>query len=150
MSSLETLSNELATRILSWDRPEANRTDMVLVPEHHLPVISHLHQIQWGYLAAITGLDHGPDEAKLEVLYHYCSGAEVLTLRVRVNREQAALPSICSIVPHASVFERELSEMFGITVYGTPDDSRLFLPDDWPMERYPLRKDVVAEEPDNE
>jgi Ni,Fe-hydrogenase III component G len=35
--------------------------------------------------------------------------------------------------------------MLGLTVTGTPDPSRLFLPDDWPDGVYPLRKDFVVE-----
>ena len=38
-------------------------------------------------------------------------------------------------------FERELSEMFGVTVVGIPNPERLYLPDDWPEGVYPLRKD---------
>ena len=36
-------------------------------------------------------------------------------------------------------------EMFGVVVDGTPNPSRLFLPDDWPDGVYPLRKDAVLE-----
>jgi Ni,Fe-hydrogenase III component G len=32
-------------------------------------------------------------------------------------------------------------EMFGIVVSGTPDPSRLYLPEDWEEGVYPLRKD---------
>jgi Ni,Fe-hydrogenase III component G len=35
--------------------------------------------------------------------------------------------------------------MFGITVAGAPDSSRLFLPDQWPEGSYPLRKDFEME-----
>ena len=33
--------------------------------------------------------------------------------------------------------------MFGITVMGTPNPDRLFLPDQWPTDAPPLRKDFV-------
>ena len=56
------------------------------------------------------------------------------------------VPSVCAIIPSASFFERELIEMFGITVDGTPNRDRLFLPDDWPQGVYPLRKDFKMEE----
>jgi formate hydrogenlyase subunit 5 len=50
---------------------------------------------------------------------------------------------VCSSIPGATFFERELSEMFGITVVGTPNPDRLFLPDQWPTDAPPLRKDFV-------
>jgi Ni,Fe-hydrogenase III component G len=43
-------------------------------------------------------------------------------------------------VPTATLYERELQEMFGFVVAGTPDSGRLLLPDDWPDCVYPLRK----------
>jgi Ni,Fe-hydrogenase III component G len=96
---------------------------------------------EWGYLAAITGLDPSLDDPNLEVLYQLFSGPAVLTLRVRAPKENPEVPTLCNILPSASFYERELIEMFGITVTGTPDTSRLFLPDEWPEDVYPLRKD---------
>jgi Ni,Fe-hydrogenase III component G len=95
-----------------------------------------------GYLSAITGLDPGVETGQLEALYHFCAGAAVITLRVRVPREGGMLPSLCEIIPSAEVFERELSEMFGVTVTGLRAPDRLYLPEDWPDAVYPLRKDV--------
>jgi NADH-quinone oxidoreductase subunit D len=40
------------------------------------------------------------------------------------------------------LFERELIEMFGVTVTGLADTSHLFLPDGWPEGTYPLLKDT--------
>jgi Ni,Fe-hydrogenase III component G len=79
-------------------------------------------------------------------LYHFCAGAAVVSLRVRVARAAAELPSISPLIVSASVFERETSEMFGVTFLDAPDTRRLFLPDDWPDGVYPLRKDALAQE----
>jgi Ni,Fe-hydrogenase III component G len=77
------------------------------------------------------------------VLYHFCSGAAIVTLRTHIPREAACVSSICGLVPSAGFFERELSEMLGVTVVDAPAAGRLFLPDDWPEGVYPLRKDFV-------
>ncbi|MCX7976926.1 MAG: NADH-quinone oxidoreductase subunit C, partial [Bellilinea sp.] len=53
------------------------------------------------------------------------------------------LPSICPLIPSATLGERELMEMFGVKVEGTPDTSRLILADSWPEGVYPLRKSFV-------
>lgn len=145
--------------------PEAGRLDVVIHRKHLLAAVGALVKARWGYLSAITGLDRpglqgaGSDEKKwnqtvqpgeaggaaeaagaLEVLYHFCKGAAVLTLRVSVPYAQAEVPSICPLIPAATLYERELIEMFGVAVAGTPNTDRLLLPDDWPADIYPLRK----------
>ncbi len=97
----------------------------------------------WGYLASIIGVDLGVEAGQFEVLYVFCAGAAVLTLAVKIPRATAVIPSVCGIIPSASFFERELSEMFGITIT-TPNPDRLFLPEEWPHNAYPLRKDFEA------
>jgi Ni,Fe-hydrogenase III component G len=83
---------------------------------------------------------------RLEVLYHFCEGKAIATLRIRLPRSAARIDSVCEVIPSASFFERELSEMLGIEVIGAPNSARLFLPDDWPEGVYPLRKDAPLKE----
>jgi NADH:ubiquinone oxidoreductase subunit C len=138
---------------------EVSRIDVVIRRADLPAAVKALVDARWGYLAAITGLDHpwpkpkpvakpaeppaepvGPVEDRLEALYQFVNGALVATLRVSVTYHDARVPSICSIIPSATLYERELHEMFGIIVEGTPDTGRLLLPDDWPDHTYPLRK----------
>ncbi len=44
------------------------------------------------------------------------------------------MPSLHTLYPNAMFYERELLEMFGVTVTGLADTSHLFLPDGWPEE----------------
>jgi formate hydrogenlyase subunit 5 len=46
-------------------------------------------------------------------------------------------------VPAAVWGEREVRDMYGLVPVGLPDERRLVLPDDWPDELYPLRKDSM-------
>jgi Ni,Fe-hydrogenase III component G len=131
------LREQLEHFVTDWETPEDNRLDARVEAINLLAAIKVLHDVNWGYLAAITGLDLGDH---LEVLYHFCRAEKTLTLRAHTAD---GVPSVCHLVPYASVFERELMEMFGVEVYGTPDPSRLFLPDDWPEDSYPLRKDAT-------
>jgi ech hydrogenase subunit E len=121
--------------------PENGRMDVILGASDLPAAVAELHQAPWGHLTSITGLDPGVDAGRLEVLYHFRRGPAVLGLRVHVPRDGACIPTICDVIPSASFFERELREMFGIEVQGTPHPERLFLPDDWPEGVYPLRKD---------
>lgn len=127
------------------ERPAGGRMDAVVEPDDLLATIGALVEGEWGYLAAITGLDLGVEAGEIEVIYHFCEGAAVLGLRVRTPRDAATVPSICPVIPMASFYERELSEMLGVTVRGTPNPERLFLPEEWPEGVYPLRKDYEPE-----
>lgn len=124
------------------ERPEPNRLDVTLTKlEDLIPIIVGLRVQRIGYLAAITGLDLGPEVGELEVLYHFCTAAAVVTLRVRIPRDAPSVPSLCSIIPSAEPFERELREMLGVDVVKHPNPIHIYLPDDWPDGVYPLRKD---------
>ena len=148
--------------------PSPERVDVSLPDKWLKAAVLALRDAKWGYLSAITGMDHpgtvepvteeqrwqrlenegenatGGEsrEGTLEVLYHFCEGAAVLTLRVSVRYSFPVLPSICGIIPAATLYERELSEMFGIAITGSLDNEHLYLPEGWPANLYPLRKDA--------
>lgn len=131
--------------------PEQNRLDITLTtPDDLVPIVVGLRVKRLGYLAAITGLDLGSDVGELEVLYHFCVAAAVITLRLRIPRETGSVLSLCEVIPNAEALERELSEMFGVTVVGLRNPEHLYLPDDWAEDQYPLRKDFepVVSPPD--
>jgi Ni,Fe-hydrogenase III component G len=146
-SHLQKAQDLLMNRAQSTSTPEANRVDAVVDKAQLLDIVSELHKTRWGYLMGITGLDQGPQTGKMEVLYHFARGAAILTLRVQVDREHPTVPSICSVIPPASLYEREVIEMFGITVENTPNPARLFISDDWPQDVFPLRKDFIVPVP---
>ena len=131
-------------RFLSQSTPESGRIDLTVEPDRLLECVEPLVSARWGYLTAISGLDPGPDSGRLEVLYHFSNKAAVLTLRVTVPREKPVVPTLYSLIPACSLFERELMEMFGVVCEGTPDPRRLFISDDWPQGQYPLRKDFIV------
>ena len=136
--------------LAAWNKetihPESNRLDVVIVADDLRAAVIALHDAHWGYLSAITGLDLGTASAQLEALYHFCNGPAVASLRVRLPRDQAILPSIADIIPPTSFFERELQEMLGFTFSGLNISARLFLSDDWPEDVYPLRADFTLDQ----
>jgi Ni,Fe-hydrogenase III component G len=140
-AALQMASTLLAPWAEDAKKPEPNRLDISIEAFDLLSAVAALSKNRWGYLTAITGMDLGVEAGVIEVLYHFCAGAAVVTLRVRTPRAAPSAPSICGIIPSAGFFERELSEMLGVTVADTPNPDRLFLPDDWPAGVYPLRKD---------
>ena len=143
-ANAETLLKEAETLLEKWtgktNTPEPNRLDIWLEPADVVPAIQALVEARWGYLISITGLDF-PDEGRMEAIYHLGSGAAVLGLRASLDRGAPTRPSVCHLIPSATLLEREVVEMFGITFTDTPDTSHLYLPEKWPDGVYPLRKD---------
>lgn len=142
---------------ISSNKPEVNRIDLMIAPEHLKVAVSALLDNQWGYLSAITGLDHPEyatdeagvkqivaDKGTLELLYHFSGGAAVLSLRVTLPYEHPVVDSICEIDLAAQLYEREAAELFGIEFTGAPSTDHLVLPDEWPVGVYPLRKSFTG------
>lgn len=149
--NVENLLKEiLSDDAIEWHSPEDNRVDGIVSAAQLVSVVNILNTINESYLVAITGLDNGQDEPTLAVLYHFCIAANVITLRVTISKDCPDIDSICSIIPYASPLERETQEMLGINFVGTPDTSLLFLPDEQDITRYPLRKDSLVSEVNND
>lgn len=90
-------------------------------------------------LSAITGLDEG---AAIAVIYHLCKeGSIILNLKVRLSRENPAINTVTPYFPSAEVYERELMDLLGIKVSGLAAGHRYPLPDTFPQNEFPLRKD---------
>ncbi|MCE1252923.1 MAG: NADH-quinone oxidoreductase subunit C [Anaerolineae bacterium] len=129
-------------------RKENNRVDAVVEVKNLIAVVQALVDGHWGYLAAITGLDHpaveGQNEGVLEAVYLFANGNAIAGLRTAVPYSNPVVPTLCNIIPSATLYERELMELFGVDVEGTPVREKLVLPDDWPDGVYPLRKSFTG------
>lgn len=121
--------------------PESFRIDVIMDAADLHAASKALKDAAWGYLLTMSGVDHGPDADKMELLVHFSKDGGILTFRIPLPRTGAVVQSICDLYPYASFAERETMEMFGITFAGTPIPEKLFLPDDWPDGQYPLLKD---------
>jgi NADH:ubiquinone oxidoreductase subunit C len=90
-------------------------------------------------LGTITGLDDGEH---FEIIYHfYNAEGLMLNLKIFTPRDNPRVPTITEVYPGAFLYERELMDLFGIVVEGTPPGRHYPLPEDWPAGEYPLRKD---------
>ncbi len=84
---------------------------------------------------------------RIELLYHWAFDrcGLVVTIRTRIDRDEASIDSITSVCTAAEWIEREMWELMGITFTGHPDLRHLLLADDWPAGRFPLRRDYRKE-----
>jgi formate hydrogenlyase subunit 5 len=66
-----------------------------------------------------------------------------LLLQASLDRDQPEIDSITPIIPGANWAEREAQDLVGIKFNGHVDPRRLALPDDWPENLHPLRRDFA-------
>jgi Ni,Fe-hydrogenase III large subunit/Ni,Fe-hydrogenase III component G len=67
----------------------------------------------------------------------------VVTARIEPGDSASppAFPSIALLLPAATLYEREIKDMFGLTPEGNPDTRPLTLHEHWPEDVFPLRKE---------
>ena len=136
---VENLKRDLGEKALELSNPDVRRIFVKVAPPDLVPAVTLLRdKYDCAYLSTITGLDKGD---MFEFLYHFASPVANINLRTEFPKSEPRIASICSVIPGAVLYERELQEMFGVTVEGIPDPRRLNLPDDWPDGQFPLRKD---------
>ncbi len=87
------------------------------------------------HLSTITGQDTG---SAIELLYHFWDGGG-LTLRTSLPRDEPHIATLTDLIPGAALYEREVSEMLGVTFDGHPDPRPLLLPDDWDEKQFPMK-----------
>jgi len=95
-----------------------------------------------GYrLALVAGHDDGE---RLRVVYLFTAGPpdRRIELRLQLDPDRPAVPSLAAISFPASRFERELHDLFGIVPAGHPRPARLVLHQHWPEGWHPLRRDA--------
>ena len=91
----------------------------------------------------IVGTDEGDDVGFLYMI----SGAEnvVVTLKTAAPKTDPRVPSLSELYLSFVLFERELADLFGAIVEGLPEGQRYPLPDNWPRDQWPLRKEWKPE-----
>lgn len=102
------------------------------------------NNLGFNHLSTITGLDSGEN---LELIYHVVyENSIVMSLKTKVPKINPEIDSVSDVYIAAELYEREVYDLLGVRFEGHPKLSRLILPEDWPEDLYPLRKDTTLEQ----
>ncbi|MCC6022760.1 MAG: NADH-quinone oxidoreductase subunit C [Desulfurococcaceae archaeon] len=139
---VKTLYEVLGGKIL---RHEVIRDGVVIDvrPEDLVSVVKGITEGLGGIYTVVVGVDGRGIDNTYHSIYVF-SLDELKTyvlIRVRLSPEDPKVESITPIVKGANWGEREVRDLLGIEVLGHPDPRTLILPDGWPSNTYPLRKD---------
>lgn len=134
-----------ALQSAKFDRDELT---LWIDPIHLIDALKLLHAsstTRFTVLADLTAVDWLPSEPRFEVVYSLLcyERRERIRVKVKLNGTDPIIDSVTPLWLGASIFEREVFDLFGIRFHGHPDLRRIMLPDEW--EGHPLRKDYPVE-----
>jgi Ni,Fe-hydrogenase III large subunit/Ni,Fe-hydrogenase III component G len=73
----------------------------------------------------------------------------LLIFKAIIKNENSSIESIANEIPSASLYEREIKDMFGINFKDQPDNREFVFHENWPEDMHPLRKEFnVKEKPE--
>lgn len=143
---IEKIKENLKQKVLEITNPAPRRIFLKVDKKDLVETMDFLKKnFNFYHVSTISGVDLGEH---FEILYHMANENCVLTVRTLTPRNDPKVPTITGVIPGATLYEREIQDMFGIKVEGHPNSVRLLLADDWPEGEYPLRKDWKFERPE--
>jgi Ni,Fe-hydrogenase III large subunit/Ni,Fe-hydrogenase III component G len=151
---VEALRAKFGAAILdeAWQAPDQVTLTVEL---NSLPdVVETAYYRLGGWLSTVVGNDERPLNNHYAVYYVLSvegngeNGGQAdekayMVIRAMIPPHQPEFPAVSPKVPAAIWYEREVRDMFGIQPVGMQDQRRLVLPDDWPADLHPLRKDAM-------
>ncbi|WP_413494190.1 NADH-quinone oxidoreductase subunit C [Morganella psychrotolerans] len=132
--------------VLEEEWQTANQLTITIKTEMLPEVVEFLYYGCGGWLPVLWGNDERPLNGQFAVYYALSmeEGEKCwVTVKAYVSPITQEFPSVTPRVPAAVWGEREIRDMYGLRPVGLPDERRLVLPDDWPDDLYPLRKDTM-------
>jgi NADH-quinone oxidoreductase subunit C len=95
--------------------------------------------LAYNNLSEMSAVDFLAKNGEFEIFYQMLSMQKRKRLRVKCRiKENESLKSAIGVYKSADWAEREMYDMFGISIEGHPYMKRILMPDDW--SGYPLRK----------
>jgi NADH-quinone oxidoreductase subunit C len=115
-----------------------------VVPEALAKVMEFLRsdpRTLFDVLVDITAVDYPGRKFRFEVVYHLLSFSlhHRIRIKVLVQSDKPAVPTLCGLWGSANWLEREVWDMFGVEFAGHPNLTRILLYPEF--EGHPLRKD---------
>ena len=139
---VERLQSHFKSDVLEVRVPRARRIFLRVKTTSFKEAIRYaILELGFSHLSSITGIDLG---GEIELIYHLAyRNATELSLIIRVPKGDALVPTISDLMPNSALYEREVHDLMGVRFDGLSDLSPLLLPDGWPKEIYPLRKEYT-------
>ena len=138
------LDSRLESRKAGVKQEEFNNIWLEVKKESFRDTVKLLMELQYPHIAIIAGNDTG-EKIDLVYLFSLFYGEKFkeisINIKVSLERENSSIESITDLIPGAQTTERETKEMLGVEFVGLPEMHNVFLPEDFPKDVFPFRKD---------
>jgi len=141
---LNQLKEKFGPAIVRADLPYDGRMFVYVEPQVLKAVCRYVFRdLDARYVISI-GTDDRPFSGSFLVFHDFAFDKDKILLSVITTADAGSpkVDSISDIIPGANWAEREIRDMFGVEPVGHPYPKRLVLPDGWPDNLHPLRKDM--------
>lgn len=137
---LKKIKDKLSKKILKAYEKSPRRTYIDLRPEDIPQAASFIFKDLKARFVIASGVD---TREHIEILYHFAFDRldKILSLRTRLDRENPEIESLTSVIRGTEWIEREIHELLGVNFRNHPNLKKLLMAEDWPENKYPLRRD---------
>jgi NADH-quinone oxidoreductase subunit C len=124
---------------------DLSNADCLVVPQEIYRQVAEFlnrdEELNFNYLEFQTCVDHPPEHLHFVVYMRSVELKHRIGLKVVLDRNRPALPTLADLWANADWNEREVFDLFGVVFHDHPDLRRLMMPEDWTG--HPLRKDYL-------
>jgi len=141
---VEALRERLGDRFLRYEYDAKRKVLKVLIERDALSKAFELvNEISNGeyHFTTITGADLGENDIELTYFLWLLPQKLRVIIKASAPKKDLKVQSLVSVVPATILYEREVYEMLGVRFEGHPRLEKLFLPEDWPENLHPLRRE---------
>lgn len=140
---IENLKAKFPNEILSAREPVKKKVYLSIRPAALRPLTEYLIRDLKARFNTIVGVDRRPTHKDFQTTHIFSLDTDkfFILLQSSLDQSQPEIDSVTSLIPGASWAEREFQDLLGIKARGTVDPRRFALPDDWPANLHPLRRD---------
>jgi Ni,Fe-hydrogenase III component G len=140
---IKDLKDKFRNHILSTREPVANKIYVEIRREAIRSMAEYLFRGLRARFNTIVGIDRRPTHGDFQTTHIFSLDEDriFVLLQASLDRNRPEIDSITPVIPGANWAEREAQDLVGIRFNGLADPRRLALPDDWPENLHPLRRD---------
>jgi Ni,Fe-hydrogenase III large subunit/Ni,Fe-hydrogenase III component G len=141
---LDQLKEKFGASIVRADFPNERRLYVYVEPQVLKSVCRYVFRDLDARYVISVGADDRPFSGDFLVFHDFAFDRDniLCSIITRADAGDPKVDSISDIIPAANWAEREIRDMFGVEPVGHPYPKRLVLPDGWPDNLHPLRKDM--------